>query len=104
MPSATPDPSRRRAIGQIVLLTAGFLILVAVSIASVLLVNKARDDSGWVTHTVEAENQINALLLEIRRAESAARGFLLTQSQDFRRDHEAAVANVGPYADKLAQM
>ncbi len=86
------------------LLTAGFLILVAISIASVLLVNKARNDSGWVTHTVEAENQINALLLEIRRAESAARGFLLTQSQDFRRDHETAVANIQPYADKLAQM
>ena len=99
-----PDPSRRRAIGQIVLLTAGFLILVAISIASVLLVNKARDDSGWVTHTVEAENHINALLLEIRRAESAARGFLLTQGPEFLRDHDDAVANVLPYAAKVEQM
>jgi signal transduction histidine kinase len=99
-----PDPSRRRAIGQIVLLTAGFLILVAISIASVLLVNKARDDSGWVTHTVEAENQINALLLEVRRAESAARGFLLTQGPEFLRDHDAAVASIIPYATKLAQL
>jgi hypothetical protein len=52
----TADDSRRRAIGQISLLSAGFLVLIAISIASVLLVNKARDDSGWVTHTVEAEN------------------------------------------------
>ena len=79
-------------------------MLVAISIASVLLVNKARDDSGWVTHTVEAENQINALLLEIRRAESAARGFLLTQGPEFRADHDAAVANVEPYAEKLAHL
>ena len=79
-------------------------MLVAISIASILLVNKARDDSGWVTHTVEAENQINALLLEVRRAESAARGFLLTQGPEFLSDHEAAVANIIPYADKLAQM
>src|SRR5262245_40084798 len=104
MSFAMPDPSRRRAIGQIVLLPAGFLILVAISIASVLLVNKARDDSGWVTHTVEAENQINALLLEIRRAESAARGFLLTQGPEFMKEHNAAVANIVPYATKLAQL
>ena len=56
---------------QILLLTAGFLVLVAVSVACVLFVNKAREDSGWVVHTVEVENQTNALLLEIRRAESA---------------------------------
>jgi signal transduction histidine kinase len=100
----TADDSRRRAIGQIILLSAGFLVLIAISIASVLLVNKARDDSGWVTHTVEAENQINALLLEIRRAESAARGFLLTRGPEFLEDHDVAVANVAPYADKLAHL
>ena len=99
-----PDATRRRAIGQILLLSAGFLVLVAVSVASVLLVNKARDDAGWVTHTVEAENQINALLLEIRRAESAARGFLLTQGVEFLRDHEEAVANILPYAKKVEQL
>src|SRR5262245_43972187 len=104
MPFAMPDASRWRAIGQILLLVAGFAVLVAISVASVLLVNKARDDNGWVTHTVEAENQINALLLEIRRAESGARGFLLTQGPEFLRDHEAAVANIVPYATKLAQL
>jgi len=62
-------------VGQVLLLSAGFLVLVAISAASVLLVNKARDDSGWVVHTVEVENQTNALLLEIRRAESGARGY-----------------------------
>ena len=38
---------------QILLLAAGFLVLVAISGASVLFVNKARDDHAWVTHTVE---------------------------------------------------
>src|SRR5689334_25025427 len=99
-----PDASRRRAVGQILLLSAGFLVLVAISVASVLLVNKARDDAGWVTHTVEAENQINALLLEIRRAESSARGFLLTQGPEFLRDHEEAVANVPSYVRKVEQL
>ncbi|TKW80425.1 MAG: histidine kinase [Bradyrhizobium icense] len=104
MPLVMPESSRRRAMVQIVLLTAGFLVLVAISIASVLLVNKARNDSGWVTHTVEAENQINALLLEVRRAESAARGFLLTQGPEFLRDHDEAVANILPYAAKVEMM
>jgi signal transduction histidine kinase len=91
-------------MGQVLLLSAGFLVLVAISAASVLLVNKARDDSGWVVHTVEVENQTNALLLEIRRAESGARGYLLTQGQDFLDDHRAAVAEIMPELDKLGQI
>ena len=70
----TLDATRRRAVGQILLLAAGFLVLVAISASSVIFVNKAREDSGLVVHTIEVENQINALLLEIRRAESGARG------------------------------
>ena len=89
---------------QILLLTAGFLVLVAVSVACVLFVNEAREDSGWVVHTVEVENQTNALLLEIRRAESAARGYLLTSGPEFLRDHEDAVAQIHPDLDKLAGM
>ena len=67
MNSATPDAMRRRAIGQILLLTAGFLVLVAISTASVLLVNKARQDNALVVHTLEVENSINALLLEMEQ-------------------------------------
>jgi signal transduction histidine kinase len=80
------------------------LVLVAISASSVIFVNQAREDNGWVVHTVEVENQINALLLEIRRAESAARGYLLTGGPDFLSDHEAAVAGVIPDADKLAKL
>jgi signal transduction histidine kinase len=100
----TLDATRRRALGQILLLAAGFLVLVAISVASVLLVNRARDDNGWVTHTVEVENQINLLLLEVRRAESGARGYLLTRGPEFLGDHETAVASIIPETDKLAQL
>ena len=79
----TADAQRRRAFWQILLFAAGLLVLTVISAGSVCLVNKARDDSNWVVHTIEAENQINALLLEIRRAESAARGYLLTQAAGF---------------------
>jgi signal transduction histidine kinase len=100
----TADVARRRAIGQILLLAAGFLVLVAICTTCVILVNKARVDSGWVVHTVEVENQINTLLLEIRRAESGARGYLLTLGPEFLSDHHAAVAGIIPDVDKLAQL
>jgi signal transduction histidine kinase len=100
----TVDPQRRhRALGQVLLLAAAFLVLVAISAASVVLVNEARKDSARVVHTVEVENHISELLLELRRAESNARGYLLTSGPEFLRSHEAAVANVLPYLDRLTQ-
>jgi signal transduction histidine kinase len=99
----TVDATRRRAIGQILLLAAGFLVLVVISASSVIFVSKAREDSALVVHTVEVENQINAVLLEIRRAESAARGYLLTLGPEFLSEHNAAVAAIMPAVEKLAQ-
>jgi signal transduction histidine kinase len=100
----TPDAVRRRAIGQILLLAAGFLVLVAISATSVILVDQARQDSRWVVHTVEVENQISTLLLQVRRAESAARGYLLTSDQRFLAEHEAAVATILADLDKLTAL
>lgn len=77
----TAEGQRRRAFWQILLFAAGLLVLTVISAGSVYLVNKAREDSKWVVHTIEVENQINALLLEIRRAESGVRGYLLTQGR-----------------------
>ncbi|WJR75158.1 CHASE3 domain-containing protein [Bradyrhizobium sp. NP1] len=94
----------RRAIGQALLLAAGFLVLVAISTASVILVNKSREDNALVVHTIEVENQTNTLLLEVRRAESAARGYLLTSAPEFLADHQGAVGAVMPALDKLGQL
>lgn len=100
----TLDAARRRTIWQIALLSAGFLVLVAISATSIGLVNKARDDSRWVVHTVEVENQISTVLLDIRRAESAARGYLLTTQPKFLTEHEEALARVPSGIDKLAAL
>jgi len=99
-----PDVRRRRGLGQILLLSAGFIVLVIVTAASVLLVNKAREDSAWVVHTLEVENQIDTLLLQLRRAESGARAYLLTNGPEFLADHEAAVAAIPSILDKLAAL
>lgn len=99
----TAESLRRRAFWQILLFAAGLLVLTVISAGSVYLVNKAREDSKWVIHTIEVENQINTLLLEVRRAESGARGFLLTRGPDFQSDHEKAVAAIIPALDKLTR-
>ena len=100
----TSDAQRRRAIGQILLLAAGLVVLVAISAASVVLVNQARKDNAWVVHTVEVENQLSTLLLQIRRAESSARGYLLTSEPRFLSEHETATATILPDIDKLVQL
>ena len=102
--AVTSDTRHERTVGQILLLTAGFLVLVAVSSASVLLVNKARNDNAAVLHTIEVENQINALLLEMRRAESSVRGYLLTVGPDFLNDYEQALAAITPELKKLDRL
>jgi signal transduction histidine kinase len=100
----TVAATRRRSIGQILLLAAGFLVLVAISTLSVVLVNQSRKDNGWVVHTVEVENQLNALLLEIRRTESATRGYLLTSDPRFLAEYQSVSRSVVPDLDKLASL
>ncbi len=86
--------SRRRSTLQILLLSAGFFVLVAISVASVLLVNKAREDNAWVVHTVEVESQVANLLLDIRRAESATRAYLLTSAPQYLTEYQSAAAGL----------
>jgi signal transduction histidine kinase len=88
-------------MGQILLLAAGFLVLVTISASSVIFVDQAREDSRWVVHTVEVENQISTVLLQIRRAESAVRGYLLTSRPEFLGEYETAASSVAPGVDKL---
>ncbi len=100
----TPEATRRRAFGQILLLSAGFFVLVAISALSVILVTQSRRDNAWVVHTVEVENQMSTLLLEIRRAEGAARGYLLTSEPSFLDEYKVASAAVLPDLDKLENL
>jgi signal transduction histidine kinase len=95
---------RRRAIGQILLLAAGLVVLTAISAGSVHLVNKAREDARWVVHTVEVENQISLVQLQLRRAESAQRGYLSTLRPDFQTDFEEAASQLTAAMTRLGQL
>jgi signal transduction histidine kinase len=100
----TPGASGSRAVWQTLLLAAGFVVLVAISALSVILVNRAREDNEWVVHTVEVENQISTLLLRIRTTESAARGYLLTEEQRFLDEYSGSAASVHSDIDELIKL
>jgi signal transduction histidine kinase len=100
----TSDATRRRAIGQILLLAAGLSVLTFISAGSVYLVNRARDDAHWVLHTVEVENQLSLTQLQLRRAESAQRGYLSTLLPDFQADFEQAASQFPPALQRLNQL
>lgn len=100
----TTEATRLRTLWQVGLLTAGFLILVAISAASFYLGHRARTDSLWVTHTIEVESQIGIAQLQIQRAESAVRGFLLTQDPNYRSDFEKAEALIDPSISRLREL
>ena len=100
----TSDATRGRAIGQILLLAAGLMVLTVISAGSVYLVNKAREDARWVVHTVESENQISFTQLQLRRAESAQRGFLLTLQPRFQTDFEEAASQLAPAMTRMGQL
>jgi len=100
----TPDVTRGRAIGQILLLAAGLVVLTVISAGSVYLVNKARDDARWVLHTVEVENQISFSQLQLQRAESTERGYLSTLLPDFQIDFEKAASLLTPALKRLGAL
>jgi len=100
----TPEATRRRAIGQVLLLAAGLVVLTVISAGSVYLVNQAREDARWVVHTVEVENQISLTQLQLRRAESAQRAYISTLLPAFLTDFENAVSQLKPDLMQLRQL
>src|SRR6202171_4534198 len=104
MKLVTLDATGRRTIGQILLLAAGLVVLTVISAGSVYLVNKAREDARWIVRTVEVENQISLTQLQLRRAESAQRGYLSTLRPDFQTDFEEAAAQLTPALTRLSQL
>lgn len=95
------SPRKRRPIVQIVLLSAGLLILLGISASSIYLVFRLHDDAAAIAHTLEVENQISIALLQMRRAESAERGYVLTGRTEFLDDFKDAEATIRPAYDRL---
>jgi signal transduction histidine kinase len=80
------------------------VVLTIISAGSVYLVNRAREDARWVVHTVEVENQLSLVQLQLRRAESAQRGYLSASLQNFQTDFEEATSQLPAALTRLSQL
>jgi len=89
----TAAPARQSAGAQPILLALGFAVLIAISAASVWLADRANDDAEAVVHTLDVQNKLSLILLNLRRAESAQRGFGLTRQEPYRAEYREAAGN-----------
>lgn len=78
------------------ILGIGFAVLAGISATSIALDVKSRTDAAWVRHTLEALNKIADTRLSFRRAESAARGYLVTNDQYFMDEYRQFVGRIAP--------
>jgi PAS domain S-box-containing protein len=94
---SVPMPPRR------LLLSIGFAVLLAISAASIALDVKSRADVAWINHTLEISNKLTDMRLLFRRAESAARGYLLTSDQSFMEDYHRSLDRIAPAFGELKE-
>lgn len=91
-------------LSQFVLLGVGFAVLIAISAASIWLVNQARDDAAAVAHTLEVENGLAQIQIYVRRAESSQRGFLLTRKPSYLQNFEESSQRIGGELDEISSL
>jgi signal transduction histidine kinase len=86
---------------QPILLGIGFALLVAIGTATVWLAEQSAQDARSVVHTVNVQAKLSNLLLNVRRAESGQRGYLLTARQSYLLDYREAAPAVETYLAEL---
>ena len=85
------DAASRRPINlQPVLLGVGFALLIAISFATMLLVNRAGDDAVRLAQTLDVQDKLSNILLIVRRGESSQRGYLFTGQPSYLDEYREA--------------
>jgi signal transduction histidine kinase len=75
--------------------------LLVISAASIGLDVKSRSDEAWVDHTLGVLQRLSDLRRLIRRAESASRGYLISNDPTFVREFEESRDQITPALDGL---
>jgi PAS domain S-box-containing protein len=84
-------PLSASMLSQRLTLGVGLAVLLAIGAASVAMDVKSRDDAALVDHTLTVLNKVTDMRLQVRKAESASRGFALSGDEGFAREfHETA--------------
>ncbi|HZD89840.1 MAG TPA: CHASE3 domain-containing protein, partial [Pseudolabrys sp.] len=86
---------------QPILLGLGFALLIAISVATALMVDRAATDSRRLAETLVVQDQLSDVLLGVRRAESSQRGYLYTGNPSYLDDFRAAEPQVNKVLAEL---
>ena len=89
---------------QPILLGVGFALLVAIAAATVWLAEQSAADAKRVVATINVQGKLSDLLLNVRRAESGQRGYLLTGRQAYLSDYRDAAPTVETNLTELRAM
>jgi hypothetical protein len=89
---------------QPILLAAGFLFLIAISATTVWMVDQSASDSQAVAHTLTVQNSFSNFLLNVRRAESAQRGYLFTNNNSYLDDYKVAKPDTEEELSRLHEL
>jgi signal transduction histidine kinase len=93
-----------RFSAQPILLGVGFALLVAIAVATVWLAEQSAADAKRVVATINVQAKLSDLLLNVRRAESGQRGYLLTGRQAYLSDYRDAAPTVETNLTELRAM
>ncbi|MGZ3359296.1 MAG: sensor histidine kinase [Xanthobacteraceae bacterium] len=89
---------------QPILLGVGFALLVVIAVATVWLAEQSAADAKRVVATINVQGKLSDLLLNVRRAESGQRGYLLTGRQAYLSDYRDAAPSVETNLTELRAM
>jgi PAS domain S-box-containing protein len=89
---------------QRAILGAGLAVLLLIGAISVFFDVKSKADARWVNHTLGVLKELSDARLLVRRAESAARGFALTDDQYFAIEYREAVDQIDPAFSELIEI
>ena len=70
--------------------------MLVISAASIGLDVKSRSDATWVEHTLEVLQKLSDLRLLIRHAESASRGYLISNDPNFVTEFKESRDQINP--------
>lgn len=87
-----------------ILLGIGFVLLVALSGMTVWLVDQADDDAAAVAQTIAVQGALSNVLLNVRRAETAHRGYFITAQDLYLAEYRAALPSIEQSIGGLLKM
>jgi PAS domain S-box-containing protein len=88
---------------QRTLLGMALVALTLICATSIFLEIKSRSDARWVNHTLAALNKLSDVRLEVRRAESAARGYALSGDPRLAAEYSEVLDRIEPAFAELME-